>query len=1000
MLSTRSITILLIGFLCGAPAMVLRAQPNHAGPPGMKRNSTSYRSTSSIEDCKRAARLGSLAAMNRLGVMYQDGDGLVQDKDIARFWYSRAARHGSAEAMNHLGMLFSYTRGFPSNYPVALYWFKRSAKLGNAEAMSNLGLMYLEARGVPRNYAAARRWWTKSVVRRNAEAMDNLGWLYQQGLGVPKNPERARQLYRRAIALGNAGAVVKLALLYEGGIGVPKNINLAVSYLRKAADLKKTEAMYALGELYEGQHEIPRDIEKAKAWYERGASTLEGPLTNIWPAEWAMGRLANSYETGSFTEQNYKMAMQWYQRLAALNDPNSMDRIAYLYEQGLGVAKNEEESRRWHAQAAALRPPQTPSTPDCTNNDLETNLRVFSLPESQVIALEYRNKTSATCVLRPDGGPTQGPNLDLKPNEIAHSSFRWRTVAADPSEACHELNSRVISVNRSANGILLISRTLLPHICSEVQYSTYVRGLFKPDWQAGQSRTALSGPKLTLSAPKQEYLKSEHIPLHVEVAGYKTVPQNEQGDGVLLRSITYLSGFTRIEEMRPLAQGASASDHHDAKREPPRRSFDFDGADQLDESSSSTVRFFTLVSGLPFGEIRLTGSNSIAQDFKDPADLARTWGETMQGVRVNLTLDKTHFQLGEDIAAHIAAQVVEAHEPVYGEPYVRQGAFFQSIAGGFHFSISDEDGPLENSDQPANVYGFRGGSSGPSVCPGALAVGKVVPLERSLREFGLLPTRPGTYQLSVTWSPYHSSSVECPNAKPDPPEQPFVTARSNTVTISVAGDAPATQLPQFPEYIAWRKHFELLDTAFGPRTALFDQATGLEWLRPTFTQGLNMPTSELSLTDRMAHETAFAGWRFATRDEVRSFLAHFTGTPDGVSRDPSIERKLLRLMGGKITGVPNQQTGWIDNRVTIRIAGVLPAPADLSPDGSPLTCNSCGPGFWAYYAFIREGVKDGQVDAIIDPDQQWKVMDRNKTGLTVFEGGTVHSAGFFLVHKQ
>lgn len=292
-------------------------------------------------------------------------------------------------------------------------------------------------------------------------------------------------------------------------------------------------------------------------------------------------------------------------------------------------------------------------------------------------------------------------------------------------------------------------------------------------------------------------------------------------------------------------------------------------------------------------------------------------------MRVNLTLDKTRFQLGEDIAAHIAAQVVDASEPVFGEPFLSGGAFFLSIAGGFHLSIRDADGPLENSDRRANLYGFVGGSSGPSACPPPLEVGKVIPLERSLREFGLLPTRPGAYQLSVRWSPYHSRFSTCPNRRSEQPEQPFVTVTSNTVTITVVGRSIPTALPPFPEYTVWKMHFRLVDTAFGPRTAMLDLATGLEWLRPTFTSDSNVPVTEQSLAARLAQEKNFAGWRFATRDEVRSYFAHFTGSRDGTSQDPAIERKLLRLLGGTIAGTPNEG-GWIDNRETVRIAGSSP----------------------------------------------------------------------------
>ncbi len=386
----------------------------------------------------------------------------------------------------------------------------------------------------------------------------------------------------------------------------------------------------------------------------------------------------------------------------------------------------------------------------------------------------------------------------------------------------------------------------------------------------------------------------------------------------------------------------------------------------------------------------------IASEFST----ARKWGSTQQGVRVNLTLDKFEFQLGEDIVAHIAVQVVDTKEPVYGEPFVRVGAFFQTIAGSFHLTILDADGPIENSDRRTNIYEPSFGSSGPSVCPKPLEVGKVVPLDRSLHRFGLLPIRPGTYQLSVTWSPYHSRASECSSQLPVHPEQPFVTVTSNALTVTVLGNAPPSNVPQFPEYTAWREHFSLVDTAFGPQTALLDYVSGLEWLRPSITSDSGTIVNKQSLTIRMLQEREFSGWRFATISEVKDFFAHFTGSPDGSSHDPAIERKLLRLLGGALSETPDPQSGWITSGTVVRIAELTSAPAVLTSDGATISCPNCGPAFWAHAATVGEVFKEGQLTATIDTDREWRNDGKQENGVPVLEGGKLSWAGFFLVHQQ
>ena len=210
---------------------------------------------------------------------------------------------------------------------------------------------------------------------------------------------------------------------------------------------------------------------------------------------------------------------------------------------------------------------------------------------------------------------------------------------------------------------------------------------------------------------------------------------------------------------------------------------------------------------------------------------------------------------------------------------------------------------------------------------------------------------------------------------------------------------PPGELPEVPEYSAWKAHFQLVDTGFGPQTALLDLASGLEWLRPSIIADANMPVSEQSLTGRMARETELAGWRFAALNEVRTFLSHFTGSPDGSSQDPAVARKLIRLLGGTLQETPASGNGRTENgRITIRIAGLTQAPADHSPDGVSSVCPTCGPGFWAHAAFISVGSQDGRGFVTVDPDQRSYRSDKQDNGSMVYEG-TMHYAGFFLVRK-
>jgi hypothetical protein len=231
-------------------------------------------------------------------------------------------------------------------------------------------------------------------------------------------------------------------------------------------------------------------------------------------------------------------------------------------------------------------------------------------------------------------------------------------------------------------------------------------------------------------------------------------------------------------------------------------------------------------------------SNQLVLHIEDQSLIQRVWGPEQQGVRV------------------------------YGERFGRGGALFMSIAPGFHLTISDDDGPLPGSEAQSNLYKLGGGSSGPSVCTPALPVGKVLTIDRSAKAYGLLPSRPGTYKLVVTWSPYKTKYGSCEDVPPynpkAPTERPFVTVSSVPLTIHITGEKASDGVP---EYTGWRSKFHFSDTAVGEKTALLDLSTHMEWLRLSLTQGM----SEEAITAMMQPGDIF-GMAFCLACRSRNVL--------------------------------------------------------------------------------------------------------------------------------
>ena len=103
---------------------------------------------------------GDVDAQFLLGFMYDDGEGVVQDRKEAVKWYRLAAAQGNAYAQLHLGLMYDNGRGgVPQDHKEAVKWFWLAAAQGNPSAQFRLGFMYDSGRGVVKDRKEAVMWY-------------------------------------------------------------------------------------------------------------------------------------------------------------------------------------------------------------------------------------------------------------------------------------------------------------------------------------------------------------------------------------------------------------------------------------------------------------------------------------------------------------------------------------------------------------------------------------------------------------------------------------------------------------------------------------------------------------------------------------------------------------------------------------------------------------------------------------------------------------------------
>lgn len=200
----------------------------------------------------RAARL--------IGVMYDAGEGVTQNRERALDWYRRAAELGDPAGMLNVAILYDSGNGLPRNRVEAARWYSRAARLHEGRAEYDLALMYTDGDGVARDPVEARRLFAAAArdgisagavrisnrirVTRAEPAPDavDVAFVAAQRALLSRDPQQtadAANLFRVAAhGTGPAAALAQydLAWCYENGIGTSPDRGQAYRwYLRAAA---------------------------------------------------------------------------------------------------------------------------------------------------------------------------------------------------------------------------------------------------------------------------------------------------------------------------------------------------------------------------------------------------------------------------------------------------------------------------------------------------------------------------------------------------------------------------------------------------------------------------------------------------------------------------------------------------------------------------------------------------------------------------------------------
>ncbi len=361
---------------------------------------------------QQAAHQGFIPAELTLAKMYEEGDSVQNNPQLAFQWYLSAAKKDDPEGAYQVGISYIfgnfnqeknpqegmkwlkiaankscfpaqyilaslYLEGYPvlENSFLAVRYLSHPAKEGSTDAQIKLAKVLIQF-NVPQFDRSAFYWLSK--VEDNPEAKFLLGELYRNGIGVEVNFKKAAEIFQELADNDHALAQCRLAGLYYFGQGVEKNHGKAKFYLLASAEQGTEEAKTWLaiffkegaeseGESNDQMLHFKVQLKEAAALYHKGLDLLHKSEKTDFDLSEGLNDLKESAsrdyipalrELGSICEKSLfgcndmAVACDWYKQGALLGDVYCQFHLAEIYYLGIGLEKDYITSYAYASLAA------------------------------------------------------------------------------------------------------------------------------------------------------------------------------------------------------------------------------------------------------------------------------------------------------------------------------------------------------------------------------------------------------------------------------------------------------------------------------------------------------------------------------------------------------------------------------------------------------------------------------------------------------------------------
>lgn len=221
-----------------------------------------------------AARLGDHWAANNIGVLYENGQGVMKDSAKAKECYEKAVSMGNNQALKNLGDLYRDGDGVEKDEARALALYKKALSNGCQDALYAMGIVYEDATQVQRDKQKAVDLYEKAADAGSESGAWAAALMYHHGRGIKVDHKKAFTLFNRAVEMGYDDPMLNdyLAWCHYAGLGTEKNEQKAIEWWRKGADAGSIKCILLLADRYQRGEGLPRDMAIAVQLFQSGAA--------------------------------------------------------------------------------------------------------------------------------------------------------------------------------------------------------------------------------------------------------------------------------------------------------------------------------------------------------------------------------------------------------------------------------------------------------------------------------------------------------------------------------------------------------------------------------------------------------------------------------------------------------------------------------------------------------------------------------------------------------